>query len=274
MKKVTLCLLIVTYCFKAFSQVDTIYMNSEKIPCSVKEVTPEAIKFAYIGEDIINSVYKTTVQKIVFKSGRIQTFAELTSYKTVKSADDFDNVTLTQVESEIRGLFKLGDVSSKAKGATVLSSMVKVKERATRKMKIEAAMMGANIVYLTQNLTSGNQVGTKYQAGNSTETNLSGVAYSNHLPDYGELVKLIGDRKQFSTLERYKLSGSYTDFEKDNFEKDMELVQLNNENGLIMINAKITGVDNTSFRIINFTKEQFIIMYKEGQKIYNYTIKL
>lgn len=274
MKKVTLCLLIVTYCFKGFSQVDTIYTNSEKIPCSVKEVTPEAIKFAYIGEDIINSVYKTTVQKIVFKSGRIQTFAELTSYKTVKSADDFDNVTLTQVESEIRGLFKLGDVSSKAKGATVLSSMVKVKERATRKMKIEAAMMGANIVYLTQNLTSGNQVGTKYQAGNSTETNLSGVAYSNHLPDYGELVKLIGDRKQFSTLERYKLSGSYTDFEKDNFEKDMELVQLNNENGLIMINAKITGVDNTSFRIINFTKEQFIIMYKEGQKIYNYTIKL
>ncbi len=43
-------------------------------------------------------------------------------------------------------------------------------------MKIQAAMMGANEIYLTQEATSGNFYGA------STTTNMAGVAYSNILP--------------------------------------------------------------------------------------------
>ena len=121
-----LCISLANYAQKS----DTIFTNNEKIICSVKEITPDAIKFTYPDEDIMNSVFKNSVQKIVFKSGRVQVFAESTSYKKLNTAEDYENVTITQVESEIKGLFKVGEVHSKAKGTTTLSSMERVKGRA------------------------------------------------------------------------------------------------------------------------------------------------
>src|ERR1700748_2824150 len=121
----------VRYCS---AQTDTIVINNQKTACSVKEITPDAVKYTYPGEDLINTVFKNSVQKIIFKSGRVQTFAESTSYKKVSGVMDFDNVTVTSVESEVRGLYKISEVGSKAKGTTVFSSMEKVKERAYHKL--------------------------------------------------------------------------------------------------------------------------------------------
>ena len=260
--------------WSVYAQTDSIYTNNEKFACTVKELTQDAVKYVYPGEEIINTVYKSTIQKIVFKSGRTQTFAEATSYKTVKGAEDFENVTLTLVESEVNGLFKLGDVSSKAKGTTTLSSMEKVKERANRKMKIVAAMMGANIIYLAQNTTTGNQYGSYFQAGKATETNLNGVAYSNKLPSYNDFEKLIGDKTLFQTYERLKLGGSDSDFSTTQFSKTVQLFKIYNEAGLIMINAKIDGVDNNTFRVTSFSQNEFILVWKDGDKVYNFKIKI
>ena len=274
MRKTLIILFITSLIFSnCYAQTDTIFANNEKISCSVKEVTPDAIKFVYPNEEIINSIYKNTVQKIQFKSGRVQTFAEATSYKKVSGADDFDNVTLTSVESEIKGLFKLGDVSSKAKGTTTFASMEKVKERAYRKMKIVAAMMGANLVYLTQNETKGNEMGSKYQSGNSTETNLAGVAYSNKLPNYAEFKKLTEGKTSYQCFEMTKMSQRDADMEKSEFKKPCQIFKVYDESGLIMLNANIDGVKNEVFRVIQFTNDAFTIVYKDGERIYNYKIK-
>lgn len=226
----------------SFAQVaDTIYTNGQKIACSVKEVDQEAVKYVYPNEDVINTLYKNAIQKIVFKSGRIQTFAESTSYKTVNGAEDFDNVTLTSVAIEVKGLFKVGDVSSKARGTTTLASMEKVKERATRKLKTVAAMMGANIIFLTQNQTTDNQMGTRFQAGRPTATNMTGVAYSNKLPNNDDFQKLVGGKINFSTYETILLSGSDADYEVNNTAKSVQIIKIYDESGLIMVNAKIEG---------------------------------
>src|SRR5471030_2934650 len=191
-KFVVIALLLITATIRRYAQVDTVIVNNQKIACSVKEITPDAIKYTFPGEDVINSVYKNTVQKIVFKSGRVQTFAEATSYKTVSNVMDYDKVTITSVESEVRGLYKLSDVSSKAKGTTTLSNQERVKERAYRKIKIQAAMFGANVIYLTNQRTEGNKYGSYYTSGSTAETNLTGIAYSNVLPDFEAFKKVIG----------------------------------------------------------------------------------
>jgi hypothetical protein len=272
--RIALFLIMASISVNAFGQVDTIYTNNEKIPCTIREVMPDAVKFSYVGEDLINSIYKNAIQKIVFKSGRVQTFAEATSYKNVRNGNDYLNVSFTFVEREVQGLFKLGDVSSKAKGTTVYSSMTRVKERAERKLKIEAAMMGANIVYVAQNNTSGNQVGSYFQAGKTTETNLNGVAYSNEIPLFDDFVKLIGDRRTFKTNERYELGGSSFDLDSADFSKSVDIIKIYNENGLIMVDAKIKSVDNTSFRVINFDPTGFILVWKDRSTMYNFLIKM
>ena len=50
------------------------------------------------------------------------------------------------------------------------------------RLKMVAAMMGANAVYLTNQRTEGNKIG--YFSSSSAETNLTGVAYTNRLPDF------------------------------------------------------------------------------------------
>ncbi len=266
----TLLLLIIS--FGAFAQTDTIYTNSNKIPCMVKEVTQDAVRYIYPGEEVINTVYKNTIQKIIYKSGRIQTFAEATSYKTVTGPNDFDNVTLTSVQSEVNGLFKLGDVSSKAKGTTSMASMEKVKERAYKKMKIVAAMMGANIIYLTQNATSGNQYGGYFQASKSTETNLAGVAYSNKLPSFDDFKKVIGSKTQFQSVDQYKMSQRNSDLDHTSFMRNIVISKIYNESGLIMVNAIIDREENTTFRVISYSVTDFTLVYKDGERTYNWVV--
>ncbi|MEI6815168.1 MAG: hypothetical protein WCL14_01060 [Bacteroidota bacterium] len=272
MKNALMIIVLSVFSAMSFAQMDTIYTNNEKIACSVKEITADAIKFSYPNEDLVNTVYKNTVQKVVMKSGRVQTFAEATSYKTVFGAEDCENVTLTSVQSEVNGLFKLGEVSAKAKGTTVLSSMEKVKERAYHKMKVVAAMMAANIVYLTQNNTTGNQMGTQFTAGKSTETNLAGVAYSNKLPNFDDFVKLIGERTQFQTFEKLVLSGSDADMSKYQSIKNLKVLRVYNESGLIMMDAKMEGNNFITFRVIHFENNGFTLVFKDRDTIYNYKI--
>ena len=258
---------------ECFAQTDTLTINNEKISCSIKEITEDAVKFSYPGEDLINTVYKNTVQKIVFKNGRIQKFVETTSFKKVSNVDDYENVTMTAVESEVKGLFKLGDLGAKAKGTTTLSNQERVKERAYRKMKIEAAMMGANIVYLLNQRSEGNKYGGYFQSGSTTETSLTGVAYTNQLPNLEDFKRLVNNRSDFITLEKNELWSSDSDVTKTTPKKEFKVFNIINDNGIITIVGQLAGVKKyNKFRLSNFTEEYFSIFYKDKSKAYNYKI--
>lgn len=275
MKKQILISISIVLTSLCFGQTDTIFSNNEKIACSVKEITPDAVKYTFPGEDLINSIYKNSIQKIIFKSGRIQTFAEATSFKKINGVDDFENVTITQVEGEVKGLFKIGDVSSKAKGTTTLSNQERVKERAYRKLKIVAAMMGANIIYLTNQRTEGNKMGGYYQSGSSAETNLSGVAYTNQLPNFNDFKTSIGEKRNFNTTELAKIWSSSSDMTKMSFQKSFIINNITNENGIIMINADLQGESKyKNFRVVSFDKEYFNIYYEDKSTSYNIKIKI
>ncbi|MGF7039106.1 hypothetical protein [Mucilaginibacter lappiensis] len=274
-KVLTLTIVLTTYSLLANAQVDTVYANNTKIACTIKEVTPDAVKYTFPGEDVLNSVYKNTIQKIIFKSGRVQTFAETTSYKTVSDVTDYDKVAITSVESEVKGLYKLGDVSSKAKGTTVFSSQERVKDRAYHKMKLQAAMVGANIVYLTNQRTEGNKYGGYFQSGSTAETNLTGVAYSNMLPDYDKFKQLIGSKTDFTAIKKYELGASDTDVSVDAIDKAFTISNVTADNGIVLITAKLKGEnDNNNFQLASLTENTFSVAYKHKGTAYNIVISL
>lgn len=256
------------------AQTDTLLINNEKIACSVNEITADAVKFKYPGEEMINTVYKNSVQKIIFKSGRVQTFIEATSYKKVEKVDDYENITTTSVESEIKGLFKLGDVSSKAKGTTTFSNQERVKARAFKKMKIQAAMMGANIVFLTNQRSEGNKYGGYFQSGSSAETSLTGIAYTNQLPNIDDFKKLIDNKTTFSITEEYKMWASDSDVTKTGLQGQFIISNIVNDNGIITLEGQLSGVTKyNKFKLARFNKETFSIYYQDKSTVYNYTVK-
>lgn len=257
-----------------FAQTDTLLINNEKISCSVSEITADAVKFKYPGEEMINTVYKNTVQKVIFKSGRVQTFVEATSYKKVNKVEDYENITTTSVESEIKGLFKLGDVSSKAKGTTAFSNQERVKARAYKKMKIQAAMMGANIILLSNQRSEGNKYGGYFQSGSTTETSLTGVAYTNQLPNIDDFRKKINNKTTFPVIEEYKMWASDSDLTKSTLKSQFTIVNIVNDNGIITLEGQLSGVKKyNKFKLANFNNESFSIYYQDKSTAYNYTIQ-
>ena len=262
--------LFMLLCFEmAYSQHDTIVTNNEKIICTIKEITVDGVRFTYPDEDLINTIFKNTVEKITFKSGRVQQFAEATSFKTVSGPQDFDNVSITKVESEVKGLYKLANVSAKAKGTTVYANMERVKERAYRKMKMEAAMQGANVVFLTQQQTQGNQYGTDYQAANTTETNIDGVAYANKIPKFEEFKAKVGDLSKYNVITRLKLWSGGTEIENDELVSTLTINSVANESGLIMIYGTIPKIKEEKFRVVSFNDSNFVLVYEDKSTLYN-----
>lgn len=258
----------------AFAQTDTLMINNEKIACTVSEVTADAVKFKYPGEDMVNTVYKNTVQKVIFKSGRVQTFIEATSYKKVDNIDDFENVTTTSIESETKGLYKLGDVSAKAKGTTTLSNQERVKARAFKKLKIQAAMMGGNIVLLHNQRSEGNRYGGYFQSGSTTETSLTGVAYTNQLPNLEDFKKLINGKDTFTAVQVYKMWASDSDVSKSSANNKLTITNIENDNGIVTIEGQLAGVSKyNKFRLARFNNESFSIYYQDKSTIYSYVFQ-
>ena len=276
MKTKLLCLIILALSFNAYAQkkFDKIYIDNKVIECTIKEVTPDAVKFSYPNEDLLNSIYKNTILKIEYKSGRVEEFSEATSFKTVRSGADWENVSISQVEGEIKGLYKLGDVSSKAKGTTALSNTNKVKDRARKKLKIEAAMMGGNIVYLTQQDTKGNVWGSEYQASQATETNYAGVAYTNKRPDYNEFETLFKDHKHFKLISKEYLGNNSTEMKiMEPKTNHVILLDIKNESGFIYVQSNIHGEKSDEFRVSYFDNEVVVLMYRDKRKIYNLVLQ-
>lgn len=189
--------------------------------------------------------------------------------------DDYENVSITQVEGEVKGLFKIGEVSAKAKGTTEFSNQERVKERAYRKLKMQAAIMGANIVYLTHQRTEGNKYGGYYQASSSAETNLSGIAYTNCLPSFEDFQKIIQSKRDFNAIEKNSLWSSGSSFSTVKMNKKLVINELKTENGMIIIDATLEGLKKYStFRVVAFDNDYFHIFYEDKSTVYNIKIEI
>ena len=275
MKKTILTLITIVSTIICNGQSDTIFSNNEKILCSVREITSEAVKYSLLEEELTNSLYKNAVQKIVFKNGRTQIFSESSSFKKVLNVMDYEKVSISQLEGEVKGLYKLGEVSSKAEGGTSMSNQERVKERAYRKLKIQAAMQGANCIYLTHQRTQGNRSGGIFQSDMPSETNLSGIAYTTELPSYADFEKLISEEKEFNAVHEYILWSDMANISQTKIQKKFSVTKVYNENGQIILEGKLSCVRNYSrFRVVSFTKDHFTIFYKDKNSIHSIKIEL
>jgi hypothetical protein len=148
-----------------------------------------------------------------------------------------------------------------------------VKDRAYRKLKIQAAMFGANIIYLSNQRTEGNKYG--YYTSSTAETNLTGIAYSNTLPDFDKFKRLFGTVSNFIAVEKYELGGSDSDVSHEITNKIFHLDAITNDNGIIMIQGELKGENNVNtFQLVYVTDSDFTVAYKYKGSAYDIVIAL
>ena len=135
-------------------------------------------------------------------------------------------------------------------------------------MKIQAAMMGANVIYLTQEATSTNFYGS------ATSTNMAGVAYSSMLPGYDNFSTMLNNKMKlkFMKYEVAKLSTDDYDLVKFTDTGNVIINRVYNDNGFIMIDAQIDGFDNKTFKVVYFSNDGFILECTDNSDIFENTI--
>ncbi len=273
MNKLLLLFLFFSKLVFAQERLDSIFTNNGTIAVSIKEITVDAITFSYPGEDLVNSIYKNTVFKIVHKSGRIEKFSEQSSFKLIATGADWENVLITQLEHEVKGLFKLEEVTSKATGATVFSNVTIVKDRAFKKLKIETAMCGGNIVYMLDQQTKG--VSSNYGGSDPARTSLSGIAYSNRRPDLSEFEKILSSKLEFDYIEYQSLGNNSTDLYSSTslYQSKVKIKSSREENGFIMVKTNLTDDEAEEYRVTYFDDIKIVLMSRDKHKIYNYILK-
>ena len=256
--------LLLSLSINIYAQTDSIFANQQVVLANVVEITEEAVKFRYPNEDLINSMYKNSIDKIVFKSGRSQTFQNGNFTKIIKSIEDFESVSITQLESEVKGLFKISEISSRAVGKSSIAKVEVVKERAYRKLKIEAAMRGANTIYLMDQKTEGNVWNAFPGAGHNAYTNLSGIAYTNKLLNYSEFKNKIGSTAEFNVDKEYIMKKTRGDLQTKPSKSILSILEIIEENGFIYIVGKINDVKR-KFLISRFDNSSFGIYYEDEE---------
>ena len=270
MKKILLfsILLISMGCYSQIN--DTIFkMNGETLPVNVTEINESTIKFTYPGEAFSNSIGKNSVQKIKFGSGRIQEFAPTLNIINVKSCLDWENVQISNIESEIVGLMKIDNIGAKAKGNTTMSSLGKLQTRTYNKLKIETAMLGGNVCYIINQNTE--EAVSGYYTSKAPSVTLSAVCYTSKKVykreiNYGEY-----SLKKIYTLQVNSYNIAPLSIKDESFNITNDMIFL--ENNFPKLKFKSKNIDNIDHFTIIFAPQSEIILSgvytsKKGKKTY------
>ena len=261
----------------AFSQTknDVLHLLDGPKEVQVKEVGFNTIKYSYPNENAVYSVSKHQVTKIEYASGREENFDS--PFKSVKGLDDAELVYITYNSEDIAGLNPKGELFSKATGVTTLSSINNVKNRALDKLKAEAAMLGANVVFVGNMYQRGNQYGGQNQAGNSTQTTFTGTGYSTEALGMEEVQAIISGEKyhhyQTHRLNRNDWSPSReisTTYNEDRKPLMFEFDKIVEKEDGIYVSSSHIPTKTKELKVIRADADVVILMERNDKVITNY----
>lgn len=140
-------LLTVGVCSFLSSKADMIYKhNGETIECKVVAVESGSVKFIYKGETATHELGRYAINKIGYDSGR----EELISEKIILPPKDAEEkVIITTNPNEVVGLRQVEEIRSNSNNDFNFRGSKGLDEKATRKLRKEAASKNAFIIYLT-----------------------------------------------------------------------------------------------------------------------------
>ena len=167
MKNVVLLFMFVAIATITYSQDKIVTHRGDTIKCKISEIADKSIKYKYVGEDLLNSISKNVVNVVIFGNGRVQ---KVTDKIVINGEDDWEKVQITNLESDVEGLTKYGELNAKKNGGSIYSNVGKLQKKAIDKLKKEAASHGCHIILMLS--STGDKM---FYAG--SQASVSGVAY-------------------------------------------------------------------------------------------------
>ncbi len=248
---------------------DTIVTMRGKLVAHVKEVTPDLIAYTNPNESVIYKIERGAVSKIVFASGRVEKFADMKSLAKINGAFDWPQVDVATTEYETKGLYKIDLISTKATGTTVYSSVTKVQERAINKLKMAAAIMGGNLVYIKNEALEGNI--QSEHGGRTSRAQLLGTVYCSELLDESKFKATLKEGDRYTIISKIGLRNNDADIQSiKTANEEVEINSVQSDKGFIYLTLTIDGKKSKIVhRVLSFSDTRILVAYREGQAYYN-----
>lgn len=144
--------------------------SGETVNGKVVSVDEYTISFIYEGEESRNTLSKYAVEKITYKSGRVE---EMSERINVRDEDDWEKVVIIEDKSYIAGLKKVDEIRGKTSFINLQTGNTGDK-KAEKKLKMAAAALHCPFILLTADKTT---VGANSNQLGGTQTIKKGVAY-------------------------------------------------------------------------------------------------
>lgn len=170
-------LLIATYLPAQISIVppvprDTIFkLNGSVMPVDITTVTPTYISFIYPGKKEEFTIERKEVQKIIYKSGKIDVLNKA-AFELIDESS-WEAVWMTEDKKEVGDLYLLGEIEAKSPSSARSASAAK--KGAIIKLKKKAANMKGSLILVTKKETSGGY-------GEYPGYYIKGIAYGTEPP--------------------------------------------------------------------------------------------
>lgn len=240
----------------AQQKVDSIYTFNKVIVGKVIEVGQQEVLYSLPNEEVTYQIYKRSVLRIAFSSGREEVFIKKQDLPQVRVIRDWENVKLTTVEEETKGLTFVDMVSVKATGPFIFSSVTNTQNRALRKLKYAAAMLGGDKVFITNQSVEGNIFALR-----TTRTQVMGIVYRTAPLDTVGLSKnVIGGRyklddKSFLNIDNAKPQNTFV---TQTIEVEIKPANFEFKEGIVYLRIVDLGLGVDRF-VVTFQSQSYIV---------------
>ena len=251
-------------------KADTIYTDNKYIVAKVREVGPLDILYSLPNEAVTYRILKRNIQGIKFSSGRTETYNDQKNKQRLFNSNLWDNVNITFVVDEVIGLVKIDLITVKATGTTGYSNVTNTQNRAFRKLKQAAAMLGGDVVLVNNQTVEGNIPGLR-----SSRTQLTGTVYQAIPLDSGVFFKTIWS--QTYVLKGMKSLGINNSSPRQTLTKQLRLTfndlsDFKWINNVLYITADL-GYGLNSYRVTYFDDFNLVIAHHHNSRFEELTLR-
>jgi hypothetical protein len=269
MKKLALTTLFISLLnqlsFAQTTQTDSIFTHQGLVLANVKNIVSDVVEYVFPNEELIYTVNTNFLSKIRFKSGRLQMFTKPLIFNKINGVEDYEKVLLSRQRTEAQGLTKLDEFygSLSNRGFTDAAT---VRERAMRKLKIQAAMLGGNLVIVNEEGNNNALSCLDCPRYNFDDRVVIGEVFTDRLPSITAFKNLIGSKNEFEVFSLKYIGNYHNSIQSTTFfTRKMVLEGIYEENNFTYLRFKPINNMRTmpqTARLIYFDNRSFIIQYK------------
>ncbi len=250
------------------AQTDTLVTHTNKISCTVIKIQTDSIKYRLVNSKELLHISKKEVDKIIYKNGKSFSIKEDIRLKHIEGVSNFNDVVTSFTPDDTLHTIKISELQVPFNYE--LSGQKKYLEKRYAQLRIQAAMQGANLIYIPNQkalLTEGST--------DSTMTQLLGIGYSSEKLSADTLEKIIGDKNNFTATHQWYLQEGKSDVYQLYFNGVLIIDEIIETDEKVTITGELKGFPKVSaFRLISISEKFFTINFIMNGTLYNVQVDL